>query len=647
MKKLLTILFVLSAYFSTAQVYTPMTAAGYQHKREKVDSTLHIPTFCGVPTLRSTTAQKMGAIAFDSCNHLFYFYDPKTLAWDTITGGSGGGSFDTTAVYNYINNIYNYFATDTAYLNQFMPAGVYMTSAQIIQDSIYRWCYRTLTVSDSCVDDTSHNSNITFLVNLFDSLATIRDSLQRDTTLIDAQTLSGTPIAYSTIDSNSTTHDTLHVRIPATGQTGKILSNDGTNLLWSNQIGAIQNGIVSGGRVTWLHDYVYNISPAVYYIDGVQYSSASTDITLAAADLNDDRIDIFNLTTSNTAVAVTGTAGSGIPPDYDASLQLNISFALVSANTTAPVGVVQQWIYKENVEWATAASAGTINPASTNNPYAGSLDVEGTNVTNAQYITFTAPTVPNMALYNALTFQIRSKGNFSTTKKLVFRWFVAPSNATGNNVPIGSGSYGFISTVTTYQTITIPLSDFGNITGANILRITQSNTSGNAGWYIDNIQLQKTGTTTGQIRVVDSIWRTPGKDSIQYTIGGVYHAIKDSTGGGGITQAQLDDSTAAIRAVIPLQFNPIAGTNVTLSGSYPNITFNSSGTSVTTADSTITATAAQTAFTFPSVPTSEDDYIIFRNGSAVDQSYYSASGNVVTFSTGRDAGDIIRFHRTK
>lgn len=37
------------------------------------------------------------------------------------------------------------------------------------------------------------------------------------------------------------------------------------------------------------------------------------------------------------------------------------------------------------------------------------------------------------------------------------------------------------------------------------------------------------GTSTG----VDTIWRTPGKDSIQFTIGGRYHSILDSAGGGG------------------------------------------------------------------------------------------------------------------
>lgn len=50
---------------------------------------------------------------------------------------------------------------------------------------------------------------------------------------------------------------------------------------------------------------------------------------------------------------------------------------------------------------------------------------------------------------------------------------------------------------------------------------------------------------------VDTIYRTPGKDSIQFTIGGRYRAIKDSSGGGGSTSpagnygnVQLNRNTA-------------------------------------------------------------------------------------------------------
>ena len=73
------------------QVYQEMPQYGYRANRMAFDSTLQIPTFCGVPTLKSVVkANKNGAIAYDSCNARFYAYNPKTLTWTAITGGGGG-----------------------------------------------------------------------------------------------------------------------------------------------------------------------------------------------------------------------------------------------------------------------------------------------------------------------------------------------------------------------------------------------------------------------------------------------------------------------------------------------------------------------------------------------------------------------------
>lgn len=55
-----------------------------------------------------------------------------------------------------------------------------------------------------------------------------------------------------------------------------------------------------------------------------------------------------------------------------------------------------------------------------------------------------------------------------------------------------------------------------------------------------------------------------------------------------VTPTRLKDTASAIRSSIPVQFNPIAGTGMTLSGTYPNITFNSSGSGSVTA---VTATS--------------------------------------------------------
>jgi hypothetical protein len=98
-KSALFALLMLCVTISIAQPsqYTPMTAQGYQFKRILTDSTLHLPSFCGVPTLRNSTA-KNGALAVDTCNNNLYKWTNQA-GW-TIVGGS---SIDTTSLSNRIN----------------------------------------------------------------------------------------------------------------------------------------------------------------------------------------------------------------------------------------------------------------------------------------------------------------------------------------------------------------------------------------------------------------------------------------------------------------------------------------------------------------------------------------------------------------
>lgn len=292
--------------------------------------------------------------------------------------------------------------------------------------------------------------------------------------------------------------------------------------------------LISGGRVAWLHDYVYNVAPASYTIDGVTYTSPSTDITLDSAHATLDRIDAFVLTTSGTAEAVTGTPSTpAVEPSIDAETQLQISFATVLAATTSPSDVVNNWIYQENTEWTTAASAGTVALASTSNPYAGTKDIEGTSVANGTTISFTSPGTLNMGLYQNLIFHIRSKANWSTTKHFTLRFYNG-TTAIGNPVSFGSSSYGFVSTVTTqYQAIIIPLTDFGSISTATKFIITQTNSSGTIGWYLDNIQLQSTtgGGTPQTITLVQDVGGT-GTNNISTTVTGIRNKTVPSLSAG-------------------------------------------------------------------------------------------------------------------
>jgi len=109
--------FVLTFFvkFGFSQVYQSMPQYGYGPvKRMDIDSSLTIPTTCGVPSLRTNLTRK-SAIAFDTCNNRFYFYNSKTLVWDTIKGG--GGSTDTTSLSNRINQKLNIVDTANHWVN--------------------------------------------------------------------------------------------------------------------------------------------------------------------------------------------------------------------------------------------------------------------------------------------------------------------------------------------------------------------------------------------------------------------------------------------------------------------------------------------------------------------------------------------------
>ena len=115
-KKFLSV-FILTFFvkFGFGQVYQAMPQYGYGPvKRMDIDSTLTIPTVCGVPLLKSNILRK-SAIAFDTCNNRFYYYNSKTLVWDTIKGG--GSTIDTTSLSNRINIKLNIADTANKWVN--------------------------------------------------------------------------------------------------------------------------------------------------------------------------------------------------------------------------------------------------------------------------------------------------------------------------------------------------------------------------------------------------------------------------------------------------------------------------------------------------------------------------------------------------
>lgn len=274
------------------------------------------------------------------------------------------------------------------------------------------------------------------------------------------------------------------------GQTGNILQVLSDGVFVPN---FIQNGRISGGFITWVANYTYDVTSVNYAINGVPYFAPETQVTLANSDPTFNRIDRIVANSNSTISVITGTPSSDPQePSYDPTTQVPLGFILVTAASTAPT-INQEWIYINNTEWTTSSSSARIVANSTSNPYSPLLDVEGTLARNADFMRFTDPTPPTtMSAFNILTLKIRSKGVFDATSRIELRW---ENNlvAVGNPIGISDGTYGFISGQTsTYQTISIPLSQFGALTTVTSLIMIVRTSNGNTiGFYIDDIQLQQ------------------------------------------------------------------------------------------------------------------------------------------------------------
>lgn len=149
---------ILCCFVTTAfsQQYTPMTAAGYQMKRIKADSTLHIPSFCGSPNINKSTA-KQGALAMDTCNNKLYKWTNQA-GWSEVSGGAGGGGTVTSVGTGYG-----------------LTGGPVTTTGTISVDSV------TISAKYLLRNDTSNlvatKSNVALKVNISDTSAMLSNYL--------------------------------------------------------------------------------------------------------------------------------------------------------------------------------------------------------------------------------------------------------------------------------------------------------------------------------------------------------------------------------------------------------------------------------------------------------------------------------------
>lgn len=249
--------------------------------------------------------------------------------------------------------------------------------------------------------------------------------------------------------------------------------------------------LASGGIVVFLQNYDFRVSAASYYINGTNYTSPQTDITLDAAHATLDRFDAIVVTTSGTVIKVTGSpAANPALPTIDPETQLAISYILVQAATSSP-GITLTNIYLENTEWTSAVTA-NFNAASTNNPFAGTKDIEATTAVSGNSVQLTNGSPISLSDKKQLTFNIRSKASWPNAKSLQITWYLSGVKK-GQSVAFGNNKFGFNSGTTgSYQQIVIPISAFAVAAADTVDRVefAVSGGGGSIGFYLDNIILE-------------------------------------------------------------------------------------------------------------------------------------------------------------
>jgi len=332
--------------------------------------------------------------------------------------------------------------------------------------------YGVIIVNDSTYDvDTSIIVNKEYFYNTIDSLITVFDGQYLDT-------------AYY---SSGPTVDTF------------IVEKNGVPYEWY-VLDKTENGLISGGTIYWIDSLEYGITPAVYRINGVRYTSIAQTVTLDAADPDFDRLDAFYLDTDGLFGAITGDPSADpLLPTVDPATQLYLSFAQVNAaNDTLPEGVTRTIIYDENLstpdEWATGASGSwTVDFNSTLNPYHLTKNITTGSQATGKILTFTNTETISRASQTNLLFFVDLIGDMPSTSNIQVRFFNGTTAVTSAFTV--TSAYGFSKTDVGYQAINIPLSAIA-FTGPLFDRLQIIFTAANGGVYVDYVQLQG-GINTG------------------------------------------------------------------------------------------------------------------------------------------------------
>ena len=236
----------------------------------------------------------------------------------------------------------------------------------------------------------------------------------------------------------------------------------------------------------------------------------------------------------------------------------------------------------DNTYWTASALTGTWDFASTAQAYTGSQSIDMTSTTNNDEALFedaTSIDADNYSVFSGAVYVDSWSGGASSQKNVSIR---LRNNGVDVGTPIFLGSYIDESLLGSWQTFTVPMTDF-NPAGATfdeiVIRTIDTGPGQPPGIYLDVLAFQETGSSTFVIE--------PQLGSLCY-ISSLHMVIAKTLGSGGsatpsVAWDQLCGQTALWNGIT---FRQIAGGDILIDAqfkhhadfmSFPGVTFSSGG----------------------------------------------------------------------
>lgn len=263
--------------------------------------------------------------------------------------------------------------------------------------------------------------------------------------------------------------------------------DDEVTIAYDSIITPVSRNRIIRGDIAWDSGLTFNINPLLYNIGNELLTTTATQVTLANADITNDRIDLIYVDNTGTVDKITGTpSATPVPPLYDFGQIILSQITVPALSGTPDVSIID--VYLENTEWTVVENTGgsNFNLASATDPKEGSVSIEGTSVGNNDIIQFT-----NSATINperVLEMNIKNKSSWVTTIDVEIRLYNGTKQV-GRTLKLSDGEFGFNRASIIYQTVLIPIHRFEIDDEIDKLTLTWIGT-GTVGFYLDRIRFQ-------------------------------------------------------------------------------------------------------------------------------------------------------------